>query len=129
MVQNDLLHERAAEVQLPCLDQQAFPKVPRTRAQRFETLDKVKSALHVSGGKSGLLAQLVKRGPEIAIVVQITDDPFPSLDDVRVRGGKMELPPQMIAERREPRKRLIVRGQFLVVGFRGAVVTAVSHFV
>ena len=117
------------KIKLLDLDQQAFPEVAGADAHRIEGLNKGKRFLHRFNGQSGLQSKLLGAGPEIAVIVEIADDPFPAFDDVGIGCRKMELPHQVIVQGRKAGQRLVVGRQFFIVRLGRTIVPAVTHLV
>ena len=106
--------------------QQALLEVARGDADRIERLDVLQRALDVADRPLGHRGDLLDRGHQIAVVVQVADDRPPDLLQLLVVGLHRELPEQVIGQRAGGRERVLDRRQLLDLGRRARLVAVVQ---
>ncbi len=110
---DDPLGRCAFQPEVAQLQQQAFLQIARRDAGRIEALNQLQRALDVGHRPRAHRAQLVERGHQVAVVVEVADDGRADVADRGVFGLHRELPHQVIRERARGRERVLDRRQLL----------------
>jgi hypothetical protein len=110
------------------LQPETFLEVPRGDADRVERLHVLQRPLHVPDGPLPHGSDLLNRGDQVAIVIQVADDRPPDLLHAVVVGLQRELPEQVVGERGRRGERVLDWRQFLHFR-RGARAVAVVQVV
>ncbi len=104
---DDLLGRRAFETDMPELQQQAFLQVARGHADGIEALHELQRLLDLLDRPGPHRRDLVERGDQHAVVVQVADDGRADIAQLVVVGQQRELPQHVIGQRRRRRERVL----------------------
>ena len=74
VVGDDLLGGRAVEAEVADLQQQAFLQIAGGHADRIEALDQREGPLHVGGVPRAHGGDLVERGHQVPVVIEVAED-------------------------------------------------------
>ena len=123
---DDLLGRRALEAQVLDLQRQALLQVARGDADRVEALDQAQRLLDVLDRPRAHRRDLVHRGHQVAVVVEVADDGFADLADRFGVGLERQLPFEVVGQRRAGRERVLDRRQLLDLLRRARAVAVVQ---
>ena len=114
------------EPEVPDLQPEAFLEIARGDADRIEGLHVLQRLLDLRDRPLAHRRDLLDRGHQVAVVIQVADDGAADLLDRLVFGLHRQLPEQMVGERRGRRQRVLDRRQFLDFGRRPRPVAVVQ---
>src|SRR5574338_591535 len=123
---DDLLGWRPLEPEVPDLQPEAFLQVARGHADRIERLHVLQRTLDVPHRPVPHCRDLLDRGHEVAVVVQVADDRAADLLHPVVVGLHRQLPGQVVGQRSRRRQRVLDRRQLLDFGRRPRPVAVVQ---
>ena len=123
---DDLLGRRALEAEVPQLQPEALLQVARGHADRVEALHQRQRALDVRHAPGAHRRDLVHRGDQVPVVVEVADDGRADLAQRVVVGLDRELPEQVVGQRGRRRERVLDRRQFLDFLLRARPVAVVE---
>ena len=95
---NDLLRQGILRIERAQLDQQALAQVARAHAQRIELLHHGQRLFHVFHGVVAVLGDLLERGGQIAVFIEVADDHFGDFAHRFIANGHAQLPSQMVGQ-------------------------------
>ena len=112
MLGDDLLGRRAFEAEVPELQRQALLQIAGADADRIEALQQAQRALDFFDRPRPHARDLVHRGDQVAVVVEVADDRLADLaHQLVVVGLDGQLPAQMVGQRAARRERVLDRRQ------------------
>src|SRR5215472_8596595 len=115
---DDPRRERSFHSQVFELQEQTFAQTARRASGRVEALYPLKHTLHLARRGLQLLRQLVERGLEIAVVVEVVNN---GCGDSLVRlaqAGQPKLPHKIVFERATTGRGILERAAMVVLGIR-----------
>ena len=123
---DDLLGRRALEAEVADLQPEALLQVAGGYANRIEAVDERQRLFDRRDRPRAHRGDLVHRGHQVAVVVEIADDRRADLVQRVIAGLDPQLPEQVVGERRRGRERVLDRGQLLDLLLRPRAVALVE---
>ena len=114
VVADERAHERMVDAQGVELEQQALAQVARADARRIEGLHLAERLLHQRLGHAGRAGHLVEAGAQVAVLVEVADQAARRPALVVAAGQELELPLEMVGQRRAPREGRLQRAAIVV---------------